>query len=68
MIIINKIEKKRYIFSDILLNLANVISEISGPLLIGQNDSLGFLLLVDIYIVFQEGRNDLKDTFWSQFD
>jgi len=28
----------------------NVISEISGPLLIGMNDSLGLLLLVDICI------------------
>jgi len=46
----------------------NVISEISGPLLIGQNDSLGLLLLVDICIQFKKGRNDLTDTFGSKFD
>jgi len=32
---------------------------ISGPLLIGQNDSLGPLLLVDICNEFIKGRNDL---------
>ena len=38
---------------------------ISGPLLIGQNDSLGPLLLVDICIEFIKARNDLTDTFGS---
>ena len=38
---------------------------ISGPLLIGQNDSLGPLLLVDICIEFKKARNDLTDTFGS---
>ena len=35
---------------------------------IGQNDSLGLLLLVDICVEFKKGRNDLTDTFWSYFD
>ena len=44
----------------------NVISEISGRLLIGQNGSLGVLLLVDICIEFI--RNDLTDNFGGYFD
>ena len=41
----------------------NIIYEISGQLLIGQNDSLGVLLLVDVCIEYKKGRNDLTDTF-----
>ena len=40
----------------------NVISKISGRLLIGQNDSSVVLLLVDICIGYKKGRNDLTDT------
>ena len=40
-----------------------VISEISGRLLIGQNDSLGVQPLVDICIEYKKGQNDLTDTF-----
>ena len=35
---------------------------------IGQNDSLGLLLLVDIGVEFKKGRNDLTYTLWSYFD
>jgi len=47
-------------FFFILLNLKNLISEISGRLLIGQNDSLSVLLLVDICIEYKKGLNDLR--------
>ena len=39
----------------------NIIYEISGQLLIGQNDSL-VLLSVDICIEYKKGRNYLTDT------
>ena len=41
----------------------NVITEILGRLLIGQKDSLGILLLVDICIEYKKSRNDLTDTY-----
>ena len=40
----------------------NVISEISGRLLIGQN-FLGVILLGDIFLQFKKGRNDLTNTY-----
>ena len=39
------------------------ISKFSGPLLIGQNDSLDVRLLDEIYLQFIKGRNDLAQTF-----
>ena len=41
----------------------NIISKISGRLLIGQNDTLGVLLLVDISIEYKKGRNELTNSF-----
>ena len=41
----------------------NVILEISRRLRIGQNDSLGLLLLVDICIEYKKGRNDMTAPF-----
>ena len=41
----------------------NVILEISGQRLIGQNDSVGVLLLVDTCIKYNKGRNELTDIF-----
>ena len=60
-------QKKKFDFFFILLNFwsKNVISEISGRLLIGQEWFLLLLLLVYIFIEFKKGRNDLTDTYGS---
>ena len=41
----------------------NRISKFSGCLLIGQNDSLGVLLLDEFVLRFKKGQNDLTYTF-----
>ena len=60
ILIRDKIERKKLNF---LKFGKNVISEISGRLLIGQYDSLGVLLLVDTLIKYIKGRYDLTNTF-----
>ena len=41
----------------------NIISKFSGRDLIGQNDSLGVLLLDEFFLRYKKGRNDLTHTF-----
>ena len=57
IIIRNKSKELSLIFFSISFNLAkNVISEILRVLLIGQNDTLGVLRLVNFCIEYQKGR------------
>ena len=63
IIIINKIERKIFIyFFLIFLNLAKMLFRKSQDG-ICQNDSLGVILLGDIFLQFKKGRNDLTDTY-----
>ena len=57
-------KKKMYIFFLQFFEFGkNDISEISGRLLIGQNNFLGVILLGDIFLQFKKDLNDLTDTY-----